>query len=82
VSVQHPYVSVSNIAAQLRECKLKNPLSFYAMQEPTASGPVLGFAAIAPAEIKSAARKLAQVLEPICVEQNAALSAALILGLV
>ena len=42
-------------------------LSFYAMQEPTASGLVLGFAAIAPAEIKSAARKLAQVLEPICV---------------
>jgi DNA-binding transcriptional MocR family regulator len=44
-----------------------HPLSFYAMQEPTASGPVLGFAAIAPAEIKFAARKLAQMLEPICV---------------
>jgi transposase len=47
--------------------RLKNPLSFYAMQKPTASGQVLGFAAIAPAEIKSAAWKLAQVLQPICV---------------
>lgn len=43
-----------------------HPLSFYAMQGQTVPGLVLGFAAIGPVEIESAARKLARVLEPIC----------------
>jgi hypothetical protein len=43
-----------------------HPLSSYSVQRRTVLGLMLGFAATGPVEINSAARKLAQVLEPIC----------------
>jgi hypothetical protein len=59
---ERPQIFANHLGAVI-EC---HPLSFDVMQRRTILDLVPGFVTTGPVEINSAARKLAQVLEPIC----------------